>query len=147
MTYDTNEELFDSPSKLIYLTRNEVLYIDDSLTMMLDNSQGGEGIFSTMRPLVSTASLPAPVDLIEKIAIGVLFTLDPLNQGKEVEIALNDGDLFCLRELAQSYIKIGEEQVGYSLKYKIYQALFCTEYNLGKQMDDVLEGFTPASTI
>ena len=127
MTFD-KEELFDTPAKPLFLTRNEVLYIDDSLTMMLENT--AEGFFGTMRPMVPTASMPAPVDLIEKIATAVLFTADLNNQGKEAEVLVSDGDLYCLRELSQSYIKIGEEQVGYNLKLKIYQALLGSKFSL-----------------
>ena len=37
---------------------------------------------------------------------------------------------------------MGDEPVGFNLKKKIYTALFGTEYNLGRQLEDVLEGFT-----
>ena len=84
MTFDDNE-LFDTPTKALSLNRNEALYIDDSLTMMLDNSSG-ESFFGTMRPMVPTANMPAPVDLIEKIATAVLFTTDPNNNGQEAGI-------------------------------------------------------------
>ena len=145
MSLQDDEELFDTPSRILTLTRNEALYLDDSLTMKLETNQGD--IFSTMRPLIATAQLPAPVDLIEKIANAVLYTLDIENRGQEAEILVNDGDLYCLRELAQSYIRIGDEPVGFNLKKKIYTALFGTEYTLGRQLEDVLEGFTSAPRI
>ena len=103
----------------------------------------GEGIFSTMRPMVANAQLPAPVDLIEKIAIAVLYTTDVENDGEAAEISVTDGDLYCRREVAQSYICIGEEQVGYNLKRKIYKALYGAEYNVSQQLKEVLETFTP----
>ena len=145
MTFDDNE-LFDTPTKALSLNRNEALYIDDSLTMMLDNSSG-ESFFGTMRPMVPTANMPAPVDLIEKIATAVLFTADPNNNGQEAEVMLNDGDLYCLRELSQSYIKIGEEHVGYNLKIKIYNALLGSEYKLTKELEDVLNTFSPPKDV
>jgi len=144
MTFD-DEELFDTPTKPLMLTRNEALYIDDSLTMMLENS--GESFFGTMRPMVPTASMPAPVDLIEKIATAVLFTSDPNNYGQDAEVLVNDGDLYCLRELSQSYIKIGEEQVGYNLKIKIYNALLGSEYKLTKELEDVLNTFSSSKDV
>ena len=122
MSLQDDEELFDTPSRILTLTRNEALYLDDSLTMMLETNQGD--IFSTMRPLIATAQLPAPVDLIEKIANAVLYTLDIENRGQEAEILVNDGDLYCLRELAQSYIRIGDEPVGFSLKRKVCDLLY-----------------------
>lgn len=134
-------ELFDGPLKTLTLTLREAIYIDDCLTMMLEQPHG-EGIFSTMRPMVATAQLPAPVDLLEKIAIAVLYTTDIENDGKSSEISVTDGDLYCLREIAQSYVCVGGERVGYNLKRKIYKALYGAEYNISQQLKDVLETFT-----
>lgn len=145
MTVQPHDEDYPStstPIKFLSLTRNEALYLDDSLTMMLDTTEGMV-VFATMRPMASTICVPAPVDLIEKIAIAVLSTLDTENEGREAVIEVNEGDLYCLRELAQSYVRIGEEQVGYNLKRKIYKALYGTEYILGRQLEEVLDGFTP----
>ena len=126
---------------MLKLTPNEALFIDDNLTVMIDDSDG-EIMFSAMRPLVASANVPAPLDLIEKIAVAVLFTMDDNNAGTLAEVNLNDGDLLSLRELCQSYVKIDDEPVGYNLKRKIYMALYGNEYNLRKQLDDVLEAFT-----
>ena len=142
MTLEHDEDLFNTPVRLLKFSRNEALYIDDCLTMMLDAADGNI-MFAAMRPLVATANVPAPLDLIEKIAVAVLFTMDENNVGVEAEVNLNDGDLLCLREICLSYIKIGDESVGYNLKRKIYTALYGTEYQLGRQLDDVLGGFTP----
>ena len=148
MTVESNhDEDYPSsaiPTKFLSLTRNEALYLDDSLTMMLDTSEGIVS-FATMRPMASTICVPAPVDLIEKIAMAVLATLDTENEGRESVIEVNEGDLYCLRELAQSYIRIGDEPVGYNLKRKIYSALYGTEYTLGRQLEDVLDSFIPMS--
>ena len=141
MTLENDEELFNTPTKVLKLNRNEALYIDDSLTMMLDAADGTM-MFAAMRPLVATANVPAPLDLIEKIAVAVLFTIDDNNLGYEAEVNLNDGDLLCLREICQSYIRVGEEPVGYNLKRKIYTALYGTEYRLGRQRDEVLGSYT-----
>ena len=103
--------------------------------------------FSTMRPMAASICVPAPVDLIEKIATAVLFTSDPNNYGQDAEVLVNDGDLYCLRELSQSYIKIGEEQVGYNLKIKIYNALLGSEYKLTKELEDVLNTFSSSKDV
>ena len=141
MANEIEDELFNTPEKMLKVSRNEALFIDDSLTMMLDAADGGL-MFSAMRPLAATAQIPAPLDLIEKIAVAVLFTMDENNEGVLAEVNLNDGDLLCLREICQSYIKVGDEPVGYNLKRKIYMALYGTEYKLGRQLDDVLGAFT-----
>ena len=136
--YYPNTEL----AKTLSLTRNEALYIDDSLTMMLDMSEGAQP-FITMRPVMASMCIPAPVDLIEKIAVAVLFTLDPENEGREALIELSESDLFCLREVTQSYVTVGDEMVGFNLKRKIYSVLYGTEYTIGRQLEDVLDSFKP----
>ena len=41
----------------LMLTRDEILYIDDNLTMMIEkeNSRGGDYQFSTVRPVIANA--------------------------------------------------------------------------------------------
>ena len=129
-------------AKTISLTRNEALYLDDSLTMMLDMSEGAQP-FVTMRPVTASMCIPAPVDLIEKIAIAVLFTLDTDNVGQDAQVDLSESDLFCLRELSQCYVRVGDEMVGFNLKRKIYSVLYGTEYTIGRQLEDVLDSFRP----
>ena len=130
------EELKD-----LILTHNEALYLDDSLTMMLERE--GDYGFTTMRPLIASASLPAPVNLIEKIAKAILFTGDDNNQGMPATVAVNDGDLYLLRELTQSYIKVGGEFVGYNLKRKVYELLYGDSYQKDKQVDAMLSSALP----
>ena len=96
-----------------------------------------------MRPVMASMCIPAPVDLIEKIAVAVLFTLDPENVGQEARVELVESDLFCLREVTQSYVRVGDEMVGFNLKRKIYTALYGTEYTIGRQLEDVLDSFKP----
>ena len=142
MTTIEDDELFNTQEKVLKLTPNEALFIDDSLTMMIDAADGVM-TFSAMRPLVSSAQIPAPLDLIEKIAVAVLFTMDDNNAGLLAEVNLNDGDLLYIREICQSHAMMRQEPVGYNLKRKIYMALYGTEYKLGRQLDDVLGAFIP----
>ena len=142
MTTIEDDELFNTHEKVLKLTPNEALFIDDSLTMMIDAADGAM-MFSAMRPLVASAQIPAPLDLIEKIAVAVLFIMDDDNAGLLAEVNLNDGDLLYIREICRSHVIIREEPVGYNLKRKIYMALYGTEYKLGRQLDDVLGTFTP----
>ena len=60
----------------IYMTHNEVLFLDDSLTMMIEKDGLQESI-TTMRTMMPTAYLPAPVTLIDKMAMAVLRITDP----------------------------------------------------------------------
>ena len=146
MTTIEDDELFNTDEKVLKLTPDEALFIDDSLTMMIDAADGAM-MFSAMRPLVASAQIPAPLDLIEKIAVAVLFTMDNNNEGILAEVHLNDGYLLYIREICQSHVKIGGEPVGYNLKRKIYMALYGSEYKLGRQLDDLLTTFTPDNEV
>ena len=138
------EEYMEENEVELTLTRNEALFIDDSLSMLIE--RGGEGNLmdehkvTTVRPLIPTAGLPAPLELIEKIGMAVLYTTDSENEGKEAVITLEHTDLLMLRELAHSYVKIGEEPVGYNLKKKIYTVLYDVEYQRTKFLNNLLDG-------
>ena len=126
------------------LSRNEALFIDDSLSMLIerdgDANLMNEHRVSTVRPLTPTAGLPAPLDLIEKIGMAVLFTTDPKNDGKEASVTLEVTDLLMLREIAHSYVRVGDEPVGFNLKKKIYTVLYDVEYQKIKLLNNLLEG-------
>tara|TARA_Y100000310_G_scaffold34266_2_gene32437 strand:- start:2694 stop:3224 length:531 start_codon:yes stop_codon:yes gene_type:complete len=116
---------------VMFLTRNEALFIDDSLSMIIEREPHEDRV-GTVRPMAHTAGLPAPVNLLEKIGKAILFTTDPDNQGEPAEVSMSETDLYMLREITHSYIKIGEEAVGFNLKRKIYTLLYNTEYERDK---------------
>ena len=124
--------------KVLMLTRDEALYIDDQLTMMIEQ-QDKLGNFATVRPLASTAGLPAPVDLLDKIAMAVLQTTDPdAIWEAEAKIFVSATDLYMLREVAKSNVKINNVYVGFNLKRKIYQLLYENEYQRDRQVEKLL---------
>ena len=133
----SDEYLPDIQDKILELTRNELLYIDDNLSMLVEKDLGDSSL-GTVRPLAHTAGLPAPVELLEKLGVGILFTTDPANTGKPAPIPVSDTDLYMLRELAISYIKVGTEPVGFNLKCKIAKLLFEKSYQQGKTADRLL---------
>ena len=53
---DLEEDLYP-----IYMTRNEVLFLDDSLTMMIEKEPMQEAV-TTMRPQLPTAYLQSPAN-------------------------------------------------------------------------------------
>ena len=116
---DLEEELHP-----IYMTRNEILFLDDSLTMMLEK-EGPQESITTMRVMIPSAYLPAPVGLIDNNEAGT-------------SVHLNDTDIYMLREICHSYCKVGREHVGYNLKRKLYLALYADTYNRDKQVDKLL---------
>ena len=121
----------EEDEKVMFLTRNEALFIDDSLSMLIEREPHDDRM-GTVRPMAHTAGLPAPIDLLETIGKAILFTTDPDNKGEPAEVRLTDTDLYMLREITHSYIRIGEEAVGYNLKRKIYTLLYSTEYERDK---------------
>ena len=135
-----DHEIIDEEELEITLTRNEVLYLDDSLTLMIERemASASEGMqLSTMRQVIPSAQLPVPIEIIDKIALGVLYTTDPDNVGKDVDLIFVASELYLLRELCQSYVKIGNEPVGYNLKKKIYSVLYENEYKTNKLIDNI----------
>lgn len=123
--------LDNEPKNELSLTRKEALFIDDSLTMLMENEPGDLPLTS-IRPLIHNASIPAPIDLIEKIGMAILYLTDDKNSGSEIIITVSDTDLYMLREISLSYIRVGTEPVGYNLKLKIYRLLLNSKYEREK---------------
>ena len=122
----------------ITMTRNEILFLDDSMTMLIEHD-GYTSAVTTMRMLVPSATLPAPISLIEKIGLGVLHVTDPEQDNPNTIIHLDATEIYMLREICYSYSKIGLEQVGYNLKRKFYQALYQEEYNRNLKINKLLD--------
>tara|TARA_Y100000593_G_C4213446_1_gene288043 strand:+ start:441 stop:899 length:459 start_codon:yes stop_codon:yes gene_type:complete len=133
-----NEDyLPDIENKKLRLTRNEALYIDDNISMLVEKEPGDEHIHP-LRPLAHSSSIPTAIELIEKIGHAILFTTDPKNKGLEAEIIVSDTDLFIIREIAFSYARIGNELVGYNLKRKIYTLLYSQDYQRNEITNNLL---------
>jgi len=123
-----HEECEEEELKILRLTRDEVLFIDDRLTMMIEKDGRAEN-FTTVVPITATAGLPAPVDLLDKIGMAVLQVTDEdYESGTEQPIPVTPTDLYMLREIAKSFLKLNGKFVGLSLKKKIYKLLFEEEY-------------------
>ena len=131
------EELFP-----ITLTRNEVLFLDDSLTMLIEQ-EGYGNVVTTMRMLSPTAQLPAPVSLIDKIGLAVLHVTNPEVTQLTAVVHLDATELYMLREICFSYSKVGREPVGYNLKRKFYLALLNDKYELDIKVDKLLTSIEP----
>ena len=72
----------------IDLSRNEALYLDDCLSLMIERELTPEGIIShtSMRQVIPSAQLAVPIELIDKIALAVLYTTESDNVGREYTI-------------------------------------------------------------
>ena len=119
MMHDFMEEDIE-PMKVVNFTRNELLYIDDSVTMLIEPEAG---LPLPFRPLKHEALVSIPANLMEKIGKGIIT----IKNQTTVPIELGESELYMLRELCMSYVKINGEAVGYNLKRKVYQALLGNE--------------------
>ena len=137
--YNVEEIRSDPFSELeLELTRNEALFLDDSMTLMIEQDipEGGKGGYVTsLRPTQQTAGIPVPMDLIEKVGRAIVFTTNPQNEKNTYKIKVDHSELYMIREVASSFIKIGEEPVGYNLKVKVSQLLFAEDLEKETQND------------
>jgi len=115
----THEEL----ELMLSVSRNEALFLDDSLTLMIERQEDDHKVYS-MRPVQMTAGLAVPLDLMDKVGKAVLYTTNPDNQGKDYKVSLDISEVFMIREVAQSFIKVGDEPVGFNLKRKVCALLY-----------------------
>ena len=139
---DDNEDFLlelEERERELSLTRNEALYLSDSMTLMIEkDTQDGIAI-GTMRAISPTAPLPVPIEIVDKVGMAVLYTTDPDNIGKDDWRSFTYNELYLLREVCQSFVKVGNEQVGYNLKRKIYKALLKEQYEGEKLASQLLE--------
>ena len=131
------EDDVDEQTHPIFMTHNEVMFIDDSLTMMIAKDIEQESV-TTMRSMLPSAILPAPVDLLDKMGIAVLRVTDPECVDRGTIVYFNESELYMLREICHSYCKVGNEYVGYNLKRKIYQVLYSDTYKTDKTVSNLL---------
>jgi len=127
----------DEELRAITFTRDELLYIDDNLTMMLERG-GMADNFVTVRPVQATAGLPSPVELLDKIGMAILQITDEDLSLSELTVHLTATDLYMLREIARSTLKINGVYVGLELKKKIYSVLYEVEYSRDKTVEKLL---------
>ena len=82
---------------------------------------------------------------MDKVGRAVVYTTKPENQGKEYVFAIDITELFMLREVASSFIKIGDEPVGYNLKRKVCTVLYgddIQQESRDVQVDNLLKDIT-----
>ena len=120
------EEVETEQGYVMQLTKNEALFLDDSLTLMVQRDGDELGVYS-MRPVQMTARLAVPLDLMGKIGKAVFYTTTPENQGKEYAFAIDISELFMIREVSSSFIKVEGEPVGLNLKRKICALLYAKD--------------------
>ena len=113
--------------KVLTLTRNEALYLSDSMTLIVDMRPEPGQMSMPVRHLQASALIPVPGYLIHKIGLAVLETTSPDNKTQTAAVELAVADLYMIRECCQSFIKVNKEAVGYNLLRKVYALMLENE--------------------
>ena len=108
--------------KTLTLTRFETLFLSDSVTLLLEHDTH-EGKFQIPAKTISpSAGVGVPLELIQKIGMAVLMVTEPESDGM-VDLPITISELYLIREVCQSFVKINTEPVGYNLLRKVYRLL------------------------
>ena len=108
--------------KTLNLTRYETLFLSDSVTLLLEHD-ANEGKFQIPAKTISpSAGVGVPLELIHKIGMAVLMVTEPESDGT-VDLPITISELYLIREVCQSYVKVNTEQVGYNLLRKVYRLI------------------------
>jgi len=116
------------------LTVKEVLFIDDSLSLLVSK----EDQLRTMplRATMPSDTIGAPIDFIQKIGMAVLeITGKEFPRQGLVTVYVSDMELMLLREITKSNIVLGDDIVGLTLKTKVYEQLYGEEYRMEKAIE------------
>ena len=157
MNDDEDIESTLEQKKNITLTKNESLYLSDSITLLMEHEQTPGIIHMPARHLTAQASVPVPFELVQKIGMAVLIATDPKNSTCEATIELSVADLYLLRECCQTYVRVNKELVGYNLIRKVYKLLLEdtikekhlieTLVETADETDEALYTITPFETV
>ena len=129
--------------KTLMITKAEALYLDDVFTMLTFPEE--KISISGVRPITPSAMGVAPPDLIERIGMAVLLTT--ADDGiAEAELMVDEGELYLLREVANTNIKFLDEMVGFNLKRKVYMALLEDSYKESLQWAKLTKDMEQDST-
>ena len=124
----------ETPDYELRLTVKEVLFIDDSLSLLVAKEDQLHSI--PLRGTMPSDTIGAPIDFIQKIGMAVLeITGRKFPKRGLVSIFVSDMELMLLREITKSNIVLGDDIVGLSLKTKVYEQLYGEEYRMEKAME------------
>ena len=133
-----------SSMKTLMITKAEALYLDDVFTMLTFPEE--KISLSGVRPITPSAMGVAPPDLIERIGMAVLLTT--ADDGiAEAELMVDEGELYLLREVANTNVKFLDEMVGFNLKRKVYMALLEDSYKESLQWAKLTKDLEETSTV
>ena len=110
------------PSYKISLTIKELVYVDDSISLLVNREDQLQS--TPLKASMPTNTIGAPMEFIRKVGMGVLSIFDSDKMKGEVELEVSELELMILRELAHSSVSNGDILIGLGLKRKVYKALW-----------------------
>ena len=148
----------------IDVTRNEALFLSDSMTRIVKIPEGWEGSSITLRSTTQSAFIVVPESLMIKVGRAIAFLTKTelierksgiigmmeeveveVNKGKTYSLVLEEYEAWLIWEVAQSYLKVGDAPVGYDIKKKLARVMYGEDVefeSVAKLLDDVnMEGF------
>jgi len=148
----------------INITRNEALFMSDSMTRIVKVPDGWEGGSITLRSTAQSALIVVPESLMIKVGKAIAFLTKTelierksgvigmteeveveINKGKTYSLVLGEYEAWLIWEIAQSYLKVGDAPVGYDIKKKLARVMYGEDVefeSVAKLLDDVnMEGF------
>lgn len=105
------------------LTKNELCFIDDCLTMFREPDQEEEQPRMIYRTLVPSAGTAAPPEFITKVGSALVELHERQSLGVVAQLEFTEEELWLIREIAHSNARYNDEPVGYNLKIKVHKAL------------------------
>ena len=115
---ENEDELWLENIVVLELTENEILYLNDRLSMLTFHKRGPT-VTHPARDLKQEAAIGVPFEIILKIVNGIAQIQD----GK-VEIEFPVGDLLMIRECCSSEYADGDEKVGRNLILKVSKLIY-----------------------
>jgi len=144
---ESGRALENEKEKSITLSKNESLYLNDSLTLLLEHPTNLQVMSIPVRGIQGNAGFAAHEELILKLGEAILEVTRPGNDAGFVDISLSIEELFLIRECCQSYILFNDEPVGYNLMKKVYKALLGEHIEEKKQFDNLLSDVNMSPSI
>jgi len=122
------EEDNELTSKVLTLTRSEVLFLDDAFSFMLDPEHRA-----------TSSKFTVPVALVVRLGLAVLQSEDT----GTVAIEFVDNELWMLRECCVSTDVYNGDNVGITLRKKIYEALLRKYLDQQQVFEHLVSGIGP----
>ena len=133
-SYNEYSENFLEKRKELTLTKNELLHLSDSVTLLISTDTTTQ---TSAKKLIASAYVSVPLELIKTIGLGFLGLSDKENEDSTTKLNVTIFELYLLRECCQTSVKRNDENVGYNLLKKIYELMHEDELKERTLIDNI----------